>query len=114
VNRINSVSLFLLALVVGCTAHEPPPPPSNANNPDEAPAPLMVTVDASGNAHLGGVTGWTVSPRDWPQLVWQWHVTSAVVGGVTGTKVSDILKVQAQIEAAGVSNTKIAEPGHSG
>jgi len=108
------VLLFFLALLVGCTAHEPPPPPgNNANNSDEAPAPLMVTVDASGNAHIGGVTGWTDSARDWPQLVWQWHVTSALVSGVTGTKVSDILKVQAQIEAAGVSNTKIAEPGHS-
>jgi biopolymer transport protein ExbD len=99
------LSLLLLSLA-GCQFSEGGSPSSPAMSSDIKSGQLVVELDMNNNMR---VNGWTITQSDLPELVKQWHITSAVVRGQQFSKFSEALKVQAALRAAGVSDVSIAE-----
>jgi biopolymer transport protein ExbD len=55
------------------------------------------------------IKGYLVAPADLAEVVKQWQITSAVIDGQPGCKFSDALKIQSELNQAGVQNVTIAE-----
>ena len=93
---------FLLVWLFGCAStDEAPQPQGDVAN-------LVVVVNGQGTLWVGN---YIVDAADFPEMVKQWHVKSAVVRGDTGSKFSDALKVQTELQAAGVDKVSINESG---
>jgi biopolymer transport protein ExbD len=77
----------------------------------DSPAPRsagqwIFHFDLNGHLYVGG---YTVDENDLPELVKQWHVTSALVQGSPGSNFKDAVKIENELKAAGVANVSIAQ-----
>jgi biopolymer transport protein ExbD len=105
------VVLMLLVLIAGCQTQESASTASSPPTTGHDSGQMIVTVEASGDARVGTLSA---SSKDWPDVVKQWHITSAVVKGVPGAKLSDMLRVEEELKNAGVADVTLAQPESGG